>query len=160
MWLLHRLTAAVDINSRVCGVHVSLNDFVRDCITLIAEITPIALIDRIALTHRSSDIPAIGWVAPVDPSGRSHVVVVHLAMNAVVAIQVVIVHVVVDNLPVYADVRIIGVDVDAVDADIGSRAADPASLSARPAMVVNTMATPVKIIVQPCPDGKARAKGD
>ena len=62
LWLLPRLLAAVDIDSRVSGVHVSLNDFVRDGITLIAEITPIALVGRIALTPRSSDIPAIGLI--------------------------------------------------------------------------------------------------
>ena len=71
LWLLHRLTAAVGINSRVSGVHVSLNDFVRDCITLIAEITPIALVGRIALTPRSSDIPAIGLIDGITLTHRS-----------------------------------------------------------------------------------------
>jgi len=135
LWLLHGLMAAVGINSRVSGVHVSLNDFVGGCITLIAEIVPVALVGRVALTRRCSDIAAIGlidrirltpgssWIAeiaPITPIWLHHVVVIHLAMNAVIPIQVVKVHVVVDNLPVYADVPVTVIDVYAVHADAGS----------------------------------------
>ncbi len=131
----HRLPPAIGINSRVIGVYISLDDLVNsDWITL---------------------IPATDLITGVGPGVRSHVVISHVAMNATVAVQVGVVHIVVDDCAVDINIGVSVVNVGVVNLDVWTRAADPASLPATlPAMVVNAMATPVKVIVQPRPARK------
>ena len=87
----------------------------------------------------------------------SHVVVIYIAMNAAVAVQIVIIHAPLSDIPVDLDVSVIVVDVDVGDVNIRAAASDPATTL--PAVIVNTMAGPVPVTVEPSPDGESNTKG-
>lgn len=78
-------------------------------------------------------------------------------MNAAVAVQIVIIHAPLSDIPVDLDVSVIVVDVDVGDVNIRAAASDPATTL--PAVIVNTMAGPVPVTVEPSPDGESNTKG-
>ena len=119
----------------------------------------------IGIDSRVSDI----YVAPDDLVARartgrgnligaSHVVVIHIAMNAAVAVEIVVVHLLANDVPVDLNVSVVVVDVDVGDVNVRTAASDPAP--ALPAMIVNAVAGPVVITIQPRPDGQSSPKGD
>ena len=129
-----RLPATVGIDSRVIGIHISLDDLVgAPWVTLIPEIAGIRLIHRsydtgsIALTTGntlacgSSGVTPVGLnaeVGSIHATVLRHIVVIHILMNSVVAVQVAIVDVVVDDCLVYLNIGVIIVDVDVADVDV------------------------------------------
>ena len=72
------------------------------------------------------------------------------AVNAVVAVQVAIVHIPVHHFPIYRDVSVIVVHINGVAPHETAAAADPAA-TAVPAMVEHA-AAPMKVVDQPRAD--------
>jgi hypothetical protein len=84
------------------------------------------------------------------------VIVIHIAMNASVAVEINVIHAAMNNIAVDLDHRMLGVNVDIADVNMWTAACDPAL--AVPAVVINAMPVPVTVVVQPNPDREGRTK--
>lgn len=104
------------------------------------------------------DLVACVGIADVGPLVAYQVVVIDVAMNAVVAIEVGVVDVLANYIPVDLDIGVTDVDVDVGDSNDRTAAGDPAA--AAPAMIVNPARVPIAVVVQPGPDEEWRAKKD
>src|SRR5437867_32355 len=99
----------------------------------------------------SDDLVARVGIAGVVSLVPRQVVVIHVAMNAVVAVEVDVVDVPANDISVDLDVGIAIIHVDVGDPDDRAATGDPAA--APPPMIVNTTRVPVAVVVQPRPDG-------
>ena len=108
--------ATIGINSRVSDIHIASDDLVAR-----------------ARIGRGTFVVA------------TRVVVIHVAMNAAVAVEIVVVHAPLNDVSVDLDVPVIVVDVNVGDANIRAAASDPAATL--PTMIVNTVAGPVPVTV-------------
>jgi hypothetical protein len=102
------------------------------------------------------DLIACVGFADVGPLVADQVVVIHIAMNAAVAIEINIIYVAANDVSVDLDDGMAAVDVNVGNANDRTAAGDPAA--AAPAMIVNAMPMPVAVVIQPCPDGEWRTE--
>ena len=106
----------------------------------------------------SDDLVARVGIAGVVSLVPRQVVVIHVAMNAVVAVEVDVVDVPANDISVDLDVGIAIIHVDVGDPDDRAATGDPAA--APPPMIVNTTRVPVAVVVQPRPDRERRTEKD
>src|SRR5216683_4822701 len=131
-----RLPAPVGVDSGVARIDIPPNDFV------VASGVDLRRFAALAFAARPPDI-----------------VVVHLAVYVVVAIQRVVIHAVIDHVPVDHHGAICVVHIDVGDVNVRARAFNPRR-AAVPSMIKDAMAAPVAIVVQPCADKKAGSEKD
>lgn len=84
--------------------------------------------------------------------------IVHVAVDSLVAIDVIDVHIAADDVSVDDDVVVTIVYVDIRDVDARTRAVDPSS--APPTVIVNAVVVPIAITIKPGTNNETDAKGD
>jgi len=162
------VAAAVLIDSGIAAVDVAVNDLV----VYAGAILPGRPASRPAIVCKVPRPVIAGATVSFDPHVVFlNVVVPHVPVDRVVAIDVVDVHASIDDRSIDVDISVAVVDVDvASDIDALAAATDPTAIptTAAPAFtpppgVVDATPTaavaPAKIKIEPSPDGKADAKG-
>src|SRR5216684_4435276 len=132
-WLL---PASVGVDSGVARIDIPPNDFV------VASGVDLRRFAALAFAARPADI-----------------VVVHLAVYVVVAIQRVVIHAVIDHVPVDHHGAICVVHIDVGDVNVRARAFNPRR-AAVPSMIKNATVAPVAVVVEPDADEKAGSEKD
>jgi len=162
------VAAAVLIDPRIAAVDVPVDDFVVYAGTILSW-------GAAALTAIVSKVPspvAAGTAVPFDAHiVFLNVVIVHVPVDRIIAVDVVDVHRAIDDRSIDIDIGVAVVDVDVVpDIDAFAAAPDPAAVPTTttpaftpPSGVIDAAPTaavaPAEIQVQPCTDGIANAKG-
>ena len=102
------------------------------------------------------DLVAFVGFTDIGPLVADQVVVIHLAMNGRVAIEINVIYVTVNDVSIDLDIGISAIDVDVGDTNDWTAASDPAT--APPAMIVNAMPMPVAVVIQPYSDREWRTE--
>jgi len=140
VWAARTFTPAVLIKTRISGIDVPIDDLVVHW--------------RAARPHVDADIVSAieALIVVLD------ILVVHVAVDGPIAVDITHIDVAMDDVPVDDDVVIAIVHVDIGDVDARTGPADPSPTF--PTMIVNAVVMPVAIAVEPSANNETNSKGD